>query len=179
MIHVWPEVDRRRNLWLFWVFNYWWHHDYAYSRNMPYFQFAWLCIMHTREICILGNVVTMHILRICISANNLTMHIPDMCIFGAYWVLYSWSTVLQPVVITNRTAMVLYQVLQAIHQHIVLRVLQVYKYPGARNGLWTCGKSTWKVRQNRISSRSFYIKWIPSRGAWPDLPGALCTRTSY
>ena len=31
-----------------------------------------------------------------------------------------------------------------------------------------CRFST-EVRQNRISSRGFYIKWIPSGGAWPDL----------
>ena len=141
------EVDRRRNLWLFWIFNYRWHHDYAYSRNMHTFNlrdYAYSGNMH------IGNVVTMHILRICISANQLTMHITDICIFGAYWVLYSWSTVLQPEVVTNRTVMVL-----------------LPGTPGSTSVHCTPSTSTCTPEPGVTC------------GLVANPPGALCTRTSY
>jgi hypothetical protein len=31
-------------------------------------------------------------------------------------------------------------------------------------------ESSWEVRQNQVSSRSFYTQLIPGRGAWADLP---------
>ena len=35
------------------------------------------------------------------------------------------------------------------------------------------GVNSLEVRQNQVSSRSFYTQVIPGRGAWPDLPGEL------
>ncbi len=35
-------------------------------------------------------------------------------------------------------------------------------------------RDTWQVRQNQVSSHSFYTQVIPGRGAWPDLPQPDC-----
>jgi hypothetical protein len=78
---------------------------------------------------------------------------------------------------TATSAGVRQSLLFVVRRAQVINTILEYTVPGTGTWLFSstpCARDSLadrEVRQNQVSSRSFYMQLIPSGGAWPDLPG--------